>query len=46
MIPIQRGFEDKSGDRLIDVSVKRLKYLGYHKSVFECSKTDGATMFI
>ena len=30
MIPIQWGFEDKIGERLIDVSVKRLKYIRYH----------------
>jgi len=30
MIPIQWGFEDKIGERLIDVSVKRRKYIGYH----------------
>ena len=30
MIPMQRGFEDKIGERLIDVSAKRRKYLGYH----------------
>ena len=30
MIPIQWGFEDKLGERLIDVSVKRRKYIGYH----------------
>ena len=30
MIPMQWGFEDKLGERLIDVSKKRLKYLRYH----------------
>lgn len=30
MIPMQWGFEDKVGKRLIDVSVKRRKYIGYH----------------
>jgi hypothetical protein len=30
MIPMQREFEDKIGERLIDVSAKRRKYLGYH----------------
>ena len=30
MIPIQWGFDDKIGERLIDVPVKRRKYLGYH----------------
>ena len=30
MIPMQWGFEDKISERLIDVSVKRRKYLGYH----------------
>ena len=30
MIPIQWGFDDKIGERLIDVSVKRRKYIGYH----------------
>jgi hypothetical protein len=27
---MQWVFEDKIGERLIDVSVKRRKYLGYH----------------
>ena len=31
MIPMQWGFEDKIGQRLIDVPVKRRKYIGYHK---------------
>ncbi|NCX20204.1 MAG: hypothetical protein EBX06_07985 [Rhodobacteraceae bacterium] len=30
MIPMQWGFEDKIGERVIDVSVKRRKYIGYH----------------
>jgi len=30
MIPRQWGFEDKIGERPIDVSVKRRKYIGYH----------------
>ena len=30
MIPMQWGFEDKIGERLIDVSIKRRKYIGYH----------------
>ena len=30
MIPMQWGFEDKIGERPIDVSVKRRKYIGYH----------------
>jgi len=30
MIPMQWGFDDKIGERLIDVSVKRRKYIGYH----------------
>jgi hypothetical protein len=30
MIPMQWEFEDKIGERLIDVSVKRLKYIRYH----------------
>ena len=30
IIPMQWGFEDKIGERLIDVSIKRRKYLGYH----------------
>ena len=30
MMPNQRGFDDKIGERLIDVSVKRRKYIGYH----------------
>jgi hypothetical protein len=30
MIPMQWGFEDKIGERLIDVPVKRRKYIGYH----------------
>ena len=30
MIPMHWGFEDKIGERLIDVSVKRRKYIGYH----------------
>ena len=30
MIPIQWGFDAKNGERLIDVSVKRRKYIGYH----------------
>ena len=29
-IPMQWGFEDKIGERLIDVPVKRRKYIGYH----------------
>ena len=30
MIPMQWGFEDKIGERLIDVTAKRRKYIGYH----------------
>jgi hypothetical protein len=30
MIPIQSGFEDKIGERPIDVPAKRRKYVGYH----------------
>ena len=30
MIPMQWGFEDKIGERLIDVFAKRRKYIGYH----------------
>ena len=30
MIPMQWGFEDKIGERLIDVPAKRRKYIGYH----------------
>ena len=30
MIPMQWGFDGKIGERLIDVSVKRRKYIRYH----------------
>jgi hypothetical protein len=30
MIPMQWEFEDKIGERLIDVTAKRRKYIGYH----------------
>jgi len=30
MITMQWGFKNKIGERLIDVSVKRRKYIGYH----------------
>ena len=34
MIPNYSRFEDKIGERLIDVSVKQRKYVGYHNGYF------------